>query len=641
MDLKERLEFCRKCVNREFNSELGIVCGLTNQKPAFTDACHLFIQDNTVTAEKEIHIDEEQPLPQQVVIAELGDEQLEKLRVFQDFNFALVGGLLAAILGAVVWAVITVATKYQIGYMAIGVGLLVGFGVRFFGSGIDKKFGILGAFLSMLGCLAGNYLSQVGFYAMENSMNVLEVLGSVSLSLIPSILLDSASPMDLLFYGIALFAGYRYAFRNVTASQISGLHNGTYDGTPQFEKFRIPLVAAGIIIIVALGYFSTRGANGEIVNYYDSGSVMSKGQQKNGLLHGLWINYYENGKIASEQEFDNGVENGFFRYYSEDGLLLKEGAFVSGLEHGIWKSYHLNGKLADSGLYNYGRVHGNWNYFYDNGLPFLNVNFDNNRKHGNWHVFSYSGNVTTQGQYKNDLETGKWKYYNEYGVLREEIIYRADSTTSVIFSTDIHGNETVKKGFGTQYVYYPDGSLSMKINIENGIRTGKAQLLYQNGKVKEEGVFEKNIFRILNAWDPDGSQTVTDGNGNLYYYNTDSIVPVLAEAGAIVNGLRQGVWKQYHFQSGKIMAELEYDKGKEHGFAKSYHESGELAAEGRMRNNKRHGDWTWYNEDGSLSSTVSYENGRKKGEQKLYNHYGGLARTEYYEDDKLVKEEMN
>jgi hypothetical protein len=39
-------------------------------------------------------------------------------------------GLAAAILGAIIWAVVTVTTKYQIGYMAIGVGALVGFALR-------------------------------------------------------------------------------------------------------------------------------------------------------------------------------------------------------------------------------------------------------------------------------------------------------------------------------------------------------------------------------------------------------------------------------------------------------------------------------------------------------------------------------
>src|SRR5713101_3491857 len=36
-------------------------------------------------------------------------------------------GLAAAIIGAIIWAVVTVTTKYQIGWMALGVGALIAF----------------------------------------------------------------------------------------------------------------------------------------------------------------------------------------------------------------------------------------------------------------------------------------------------------------------------------------------------------------------------------------------------------------------------------------------------------------------------------------------------------------------------------
>jgi len=39
-------------------------------------------------------------------------------------------GLAAAIVGAIIWAVVTVTAKYQIGWMAVGVGAFVGFALR-------------------------------------------------------------------------------------------------------------------------------------------------------------------------------------------------------------------------------------------------------------------------------------------------------------------------------------------------------------------------------------------------------------------------------------------------------------------------------------------------------------------------------
>jgi hypothetical protein len=68
-------------------------------------------------------------------------------------------GLAAAIIGAIIWAVVTVTTKYQIGWMALGVGTLVGFALRIGNGG--KTFGILGAFLALFSCILGNYFSLI------------------------------------------------------------------------------------------------------------------------------------------------------------------------------------------------------------------------------------------------------------------------------------------------------------------------------------------------------------------------------------------------------------------------------------------------------------------------------------------------
>ena len=74
----------------------------------------------------------------QVSDAEL-QHALEQLRSQQNFPAAVVAGFAGGTVGAIVWAVITVATDYQIGWMAVGVGFLVGFAVRAVGKGIDRS----------------------------------------------------------------------------------------------------------------------------------------------------------------------------------------------------------------------------------------------------------------------------------------------------------------------------------------------------------------------------------------------------------------------------------------------------------------------------------------------------------------------
>jgi hypothetical protein len=144
---------------------------------------------------------------------------IEKLKLEQNLPLGFIGGAAACIVGAILWAVITVLTNYQIGYMAVAVGLLVGYAIRYFGKGIDQIFGIFGSALSLAGCLLGNFLSIVGFAAKAEGMNYFEVLPLIDLSLVPQIMIDSFSPMDLLFYGLAIYEGYKFSFRDIPGKE--------------------------------------------------------------------------------------------------------------------------------------------------------------------------------------------------------------------------------------------------------------------------------------------------------------------------------------------------------------------------------------------------------------------------------------
>jgi len=144
----------------------------------------------------------------------------EQLRLEQNLPLGVVAGLVAALVGATLWAIITVTTKFQIGYMAVAVGLMVGFSVRFAGKGLDQSFGIVGAVLAFLGCVLGNWLSTVGFIADAEELSYLDVLFGIDYSLFPEIMAQTFSPMDLLFYGIAIYEGYKFSFREVTEEEV-------------------------------------------------------------------------------------------------------------------------------------------------------------------------------------------------------------------------------------------------------------------------------------------------------------------------------------------------------------------------------------------------------------------------------------
>lgn len=124
---------------------------------------------------------------------------------------AIVGGMIAALVGAILWAIVTVATGFQIGYMAIGVGFLVGYAMRFFGGGSNPIYGVAGAILAVLGSAFGNVLSGVGLLANQIGMPITEAAGMLNPSTVVELLTATSGPMDLLFYGLAAYFGYRYS----------------------------------------------------------------------------------------------------------------------------------------------------------------------------------------------------------------------------------------------------------------------------------------------------------------------------------------------------------------------------------------------------------------------------------------------
>lgn len=129
----------------------------------------------------------------------------------QNLGYGIAAGAGAAVVGALIWAVISAATNYQIGWMAIGVGALVGYAVRLAGKGADASFGIVAALLALLGCVIGNFLTVVIIISNQEALSILTILTRITPAILVSILADTFRPMDLLFYGFAIYEGYRFA----------------------------------------------------------------------------------------------------------------------------------------------------------------------------------------------------------------------------------------------------------------------------------------------------------------------------------------------------------------------------------------------------------------------------------------------
>ena len=151
------------------------------------------------------------------------EEFISELRARQSLTAGLAAGAVAALVSAGVWAAITAITDFQIGWMAIGVGCLVGYAIRTFGKGIDKSFGVMGAVLAVLGCALGNLLSVCIMISQQEGVPILSVISVLTPEIVGELTVVTFHPMDVLFYAMAIYAGYKFSVRQITEGELLGL----------------------------------------------------------------------------------------------------------------------------------------------------------------------------------------------------------------------------------------------------------------------------------------------------------------------------------------------------------------------------------------------------------------------------------
>ncbi|HYF68107.1 MAG TPA: hypothetical protein VD884_08225 [Ohtaekwangia sp.] len=574
---------------------------------------------------------EVEPTPT-AVVEELSAALRAKLITQQDPVYAVVGGLSAAILGGVLWAIITVATKYQIGYMAIGVGLICGFAVRYFGAGIQTYFGFIGAFFALLGCVLGNLFSQVGFIADAQSLGYFETITLLNFNLIVDIYVESFSPMDVLFYGIAGYEGYKFAFRDVSEELTRAMEEGSMVAPP-YAKYRLPAVIVLFVTLSVGGYLIRTGSTGEKTFYYESGAKRSSGELVDGKENGAWQGWWENGNPQWQGTYLSGTPDSTWKYYREDGILYRITNFKNGVQHGQATDYYPSGNVQAVGSYQMGRQHGPWSYLYENGKPSATGAVLLDLSEGPWETFYENGQLSTKGSYTKGVQAGLWTYWNEDASKTAELEFSEDGNSRILNTWTASGIPEIVNGNGKFRALFPSGQVMESGSVKNGWKVGLWKKNYEDGSRQDEGEFRNKIYYLTSFWSGDGRQMVTNGEGTFESYYPDGS---LMETGLIEKGLRFGQWINYQVGSDSLASESTYANGNLEGSYVSYFENGQISMEGMFENNKRVGDWKWYTQDGELDATVSFVDGRKDGPQLFFDGTGSIVRTEIYKDGELI-----
>ena len=154
-------------------------------------------------------------------------ELAEKLKAEQNFTAAVIAGIIAMLLAAVAYGLVVEAWPFSYGFAAAGVGVVIGFFMKFLGRGISMKFSVAAATFKIVGCVLGNLFVKIVHQAQANSASPIDLLRSHSLSELGSWSVSGLYLIHLVFWFVAVAAAVFLAKRPLSRAQrlAIGLHD--------------------------------------------------------------------------------------------------------------------------------------------------------------------------------------------------------------------------------------------------------------------------------------------------------------------------------------------------------------------------------------------------------------------------------
>ncbi len=151
------------------------------------------------------------------------------------------------------------------------------------------------------------------------------------------------------------------------------------------------------------GMYNSKGnAEGEWKWYFVKGNELLVQNFQDGIEEGPMIEYDDTGKVVTKGEYIEGQETGMW-YYNINNCVL-EGKYIDGKRDGLWKEYYGDGILKFSGSYIEDNPNGKHSYYWDNGKIEENGNYVMGKREGEWLKYEYEGNLFLKTYYRNGRE---------------------------------------------------------------------------------------------------------------------------------------------------------------------------------------------------------------------------------------------
>lgn len=144
----------------------------------------------------------------------------------------IVGGLLAAVVGGIVWAVIAAMTERELGLIAIVIGALTGYVVVLFSNKrIATVHKAIAVIFALIGILLGKYLTVVYFTSelfSDASMLDLVFDGEMVSAFVETFTDYFSEPVDLLFIVLAIVSAWQIPGRMAKTSLASDVSSSDH-----------------------------------------------------------------------------------------------------------------------------------------------------------------------------------------------------------------------------------------------------------------------------------------------------------------------------------------------------------------------------------------------------------------------------
>lgn len=308
------------------------------------------------------------------------------------------------------------------------------------------------------------------------------------------------------------------------------------------------------------------------------------------LKQGVWKEFYPTGVLKQEVTYSDDKMNGYLKEYSTTGSLLNTTKYINGAlqtnvpelaKLDVKTEYYDNGQVRFTRTYKDDVAEGIHREFspegkvvgakvYVEGILTAEGILDTaGRQQGIWKEFHPDGKLKSKGEYINSKRVGEWVFYHPNEKVEQKGTYD-------------------KKGRaqGSWKWFYESGNLLLEENYRNDLLDGAMTEYSDSGKVVTKGEYldgqkEGPWMLELQGYREEGS------------YKADK---------------RDGEWKHYFTDNGKLRFIGKFVDGVPDGIQIFYYSNGNERQTGKYAGGLKEGDWKFYDETGYLFLTIVFKN---------------------------------